>query len=61
MPTRANRRPVVAAYVLDREASVHRAYGLMVLTLDGASIAEITGFVDPGLFPLFGLPDEPED
>lgn len=60
VPTRANCQPAVAAYVLDRDAGVHRPYGLMVLTLDGASIAEITGFVDPELFQLFGLPRELE-
>jgi RNA polymerase sigma-70 factor (ECF subfamily) len=56
LPTRANRQPAVAAYLLDHEAGVHRGYGLMVLSLDGAAIAEITGFADPTLFPLFGLP-----
>ena len=56
--TRANRQPALAAYVLDREAGVYRAYGIMVLTLERDAIAEITGFGDPTLFPLFGLPDE---
>ncbi len=58
IPTRANRQPAVAAYQLDREAGIHRPYGLMVLSLDGEHIAEITGFADPTLFPLFGLPPE---
>ena len=58
LPTRANRQSALAAFVLDREAGLHRAYGLMVLSLDGDAIAEITGFVDPSLFPLFGLPGE---
>jgi RNA polymerase sigma-70 factor (TIGR02960 family) len=58
LPTRANRQPAVAAYLLDREAGVHRGYGLMVLSLDGDAIAEITGFGDPALFPLFELPAE---
>jgi hypothetical protein len=30
----------------------------MVLTLDGESIAEITGCTDPTVFPLLGLPVE---
>jgi hypothetical protein len=30
----------------------------MVLTLDGDSIAEITGCTDPTVFPLVGLPVE---
>jgi hypothetical protein len=28
-----------------------------VLTFDGGRVAEITGFVDPSVFPGFGLPD----
>ena len=60
LPTRANRQPALGGYVLDREAGLYRAYGLMVLTLDGDAIAEITGFNDPSLFPLFGLPLELE-
>ena len=58
LPTRANRKPALAAYLLDRESGNHQAYGLMVLSLNGDAIAEITGFADPTLFPLFGLPAE---
>jgi RNA polymerase sigma-70 factor, ECF subfamily len=58
VPTRANGQPAVAAYLLDRDAGVHRGYGLMVLTVDGEEVAEITGFTDPSLFSLFGLPWE---
>jgi RNA polymerase sigma-70 factor, ECF subfamily len=53
--TRANRQPALAAYVRDGDA--YAAYGVMVLNLDGASIAEIVGFGDPTLFRHFGLPD----
>ena len=42
--------------MLDAEEGTHRAYGLMVLALDGEVIAEITGFSDPSLFSSFGLP-----
>jgi RNA polymerase sigma-70 factor, ECF subfamily len=52
LPTRANGQPALGAY-LDG-----RAYGLMVLTIDGHEIAEITGFSDPALMPEFGLPAE---
>lgn len=52
----ANRQPAVAAYMLDAEEGTHRAYGLMVLAVDGEAIAEITGFSDPSLFSPFGLP-----
>jgi len=58
VPTRANGQPAVAAYLLDQEAGVHRGYGLMVLTIDDRKVAEITGFTDPALFSLFGLPGE---
>ena len=58
LPTRANRQPALAGYVLDRETAVSRGYGIMVLTLDGDQIAEITGFTDPRLFAVFGLPAE---
>jgi RNA polymerase sigma-70 factor (ECF subfamily) len=56
--TRANRQPALAAYMRDPETGLHRAYGIMVLTLEGDSIAEIVGFADARLFPLFGLPGE---
>jgi RNA polymerase sigma-70 factor (TIGR02960 family) len=58
LPTRANRQPAVGAYMLDAEAGVYRPYGVMVLTLDGDSIAEITGCTDASVFPLLGLPSE---
>jgi RNA polymerase sigma-70 factor (ECF subfamily) len=60
LPTRANRQPAVGAYYPDAEAGVYRPYGVMVLTLDGDSIAEITGCTDPSVFPLLGLPSELE-
>ena len=59
-PTRANGQPAVGAYYPDAEAGIYRPYGVMVLTLDGDSIAEITGCTDPSLFPLLGLPSELE-
>jgi RNA polymerase sigma-70 factor (ECF subfamily) len=60
VPTRANRQPAVGAYFPDSEAGVYRPYGIMVLTLDGDSIAEITGCTDPAVFPLLGLPSKLE-
>ena len=56
VPTRANLQPAVAAYVRDPGSRGASAYGIMVLTIDGGLIGEITGFADPALFPLFGLP-----
>jgi RNA polymerase sigma-70 factor, ECF subfamily len=58
LPTRANRQPAVAAYGLDPDGGVYRPYGLMVLSVDGGSIAEITGCTDPSVFEAFGLPSE---
>jgi RNA polymerase sigma-70 factor (TIGR02960 family) len=58
LPTRANRQPALAGYVLDRKTGISHGYGIMVLTVVGDEIAEITGFTDPRLFELFGLPAE---
>jgi hypothetical protein len=46
----ANRQPAVALY-LDGEA-----HAVMALALRGDSIAALTRFGDPDLFPRFGLP-----
>ena len=54
IPIRANEQPAVAAYL--RDGATARAYGIMVLTIRAGLIGEITGFADPSLFPLFGLP-----
>jgi RNA polymerase sigma-70 factor, ECF subfamily len=61
LTTRANGQPAVAVYFPDDEPGRYRAYGLMVLVLDGDRIAEIVGFSDPSLFPAFGLPGELAD
>ena len=54
VPVRANLQPAVAAY--QRDGAIARAYGIMVFTVRDDTISEITGFADPALFPLFGLP-----
>ncbi len=56
VPVRANRQPAVAAYVRDPDGGRATAYGIMVFTVDGTMIGEITGFADPALFRFFGLP-----
>ena len=56
VPTRANGQPAFGCYLRDPHTPVARAYGLMVLTLSGDEVAEITGFADTGVFALFGLP-----
>jgi RNA polymerase sigma-70 factor (TIGR02960 family) len=58
VPARANRQPLLAAYGLDRDTRVYRAYGLMALCLDGERIAALVGFAKPELFPAFGLAQE---
>jgi|SRR5215510_14692681 len=60
VPTRANMQPAVAAYVRDPGGHRATAYGIMVLTIEGTAIGEITGFADPALFPFFGLPSHLE-
>lgn len=54
--TRANGHPALAAYLPDESTQGCRGYGIMVLTLIGDGIASITGFPNPELFPIFGLP-----
>jgi RNA polymerase sigma-70 factor, ECF subfamily len=52
---RANGQPALAAYLPDERGDC-RGYGIMVLDIVDHSIATITGFPDPALFPAFGLP-----
>ncbi|HEY3772634.1 MAG TPA: sigma-70 family RNA polymerase sigma factor [Solirubrobacteraceae bacterium] len=54
--TRANGQPAFGCYLPDPQAPVARAYGLMVLTLDGDRISAITWFGERGVFAGFGLP-----
>ncbi|GIH97533.1 RNA polymerase subunit sigma-70 [Planobispora siamensis] len=55
--TAANRQPALAAYLPD-ETGRCRGYGLMVLTITPAGVAEITGFPDARLLGWFSLPPE---
>jgi RNA polymerase sigma-70 factor, ECF subfamily len=58
-PTRANGQPALAAYVQEAPGGPFRAYGLMVLAVEGDRIAGITGFAGyPELYPAFQLPIE---
>jgi RNA polymerase sigma-70 factor (TIGR02960 family) len=56
VPTRANGQPAFACYLPDAQAAIARAYGLMVLTLEGDRISAITWFAERSLFAHFGLP-----
>lgn len=56
VPTAANGQPAVAAYLVDADGT-YRAYGVMVIALEGEAITSITGFAGyPALVPRFGLP-----
>jgi RNA polymerase sigma-70 factor (ECF subfamily) len=53
----ANGQPGLAAYMRDGDGG-YRAHAIQVLTVTGSSIARIVSFNDPGLFPVFGLPED---
>jgi RNA polymerase sigma-70 factor (ECF subfamily) len=54
-PTRANRQPAVACWLLSPDDTEYRALAVDVLRIEAGAVAEITAF--PGdLFPAFGLP-----
>jgi RNA polymerase sigma-70 factor, ECF subfamily len=57
VPAAANGQPAFAAYLRD-EDGVYRAHAVMVLSSTQAGIARIVIFLDPGLFGLFGLPQQ---
>ena len=56
VPTGANGQPAYGLYVCDDRSPGYRAYGMVVLTLDGDRISSITRFVDNSLMSWFGLP-----
>ena len=56
VPVRASGQLAFATYRWDGGA--FRPQAIQVLTLRGREIADITGFVEPGAFAAFGLPDE---
>jgi RNA polymerase sigma-70 factor, ECF subfamily len=57
VPTRANTQPAFGCYLPDAHAAIARPYSLIVLTLEGDAIAQMTWFVaDTGVFRHFGLP-----
>jgi RNA polymerase sigma-70 factor (ECF subfamily) len=52
----ANRQPAVAYYLRAPGDSEYRPLAFDVLRIEGGLVAEITSFVNPELFPAFGLP-----
>jgi len=55
-PTRANGQLAFGLYRHDPERDLYTAYGVQVLTIDSAQIADITTFRVPSLAPYFKLP-----
>jgi RNA polymerase sigma-70 factor (ECF subfamily) len=55
VPTAANGQPAFAAYLRGHDG-VHRAHAVQVLTVPASGIAHVVSFNQPGLFPMFGLP-----
>jgi RNA polymerase sigma-70 factor (ECF subfamily) len=53
--TGANGQPAFGYYLEDPTAPIGRAFGLLVLTLEGGRIAALTRF-RATVFPHFGLP-----
>jgi RNA polymerase sigma-70 factor (ECF subfamily) len=56
VPTRANGQPAFGCYLPCPQTGIARPGGLLVLTLAGTHLAEITWFADSSVFPHFGLP-----
>jgi RNA polymerase sigma-70 factor (ECF subfamily) len=56
VPTRANNQPAFGYYLLDPNANIHRAGGILVLTVSTDQISAITRFGDRSLLAQFGLP-----
>jgi RNA polymerase sigma-70 factor, ECF subfamily len=61
-PTRANGCPAFAVYHATGPDGTFRAFGIQIIDLNdspsGLLIADVTTFLDPSLFPLFGYPPE---
>jgi RNA polymerase sigma-70 factor (TIGR02960 family) len=54
--TRANTQPAFGCYLPLPHTDIARAYGLLVLTVEGSRISAVTWFSDTSVFPYFGLP-----
>jgi RNA polymerase sigma-70 factor (ECF subfamily) len=55
VPTRANRQPAFGVYRGD--GSVARPLAINVVAIESGLVADMHFFLDPELFPAFGLPD----
>jgi RNA polymerase sigma-70 factor, ECF subfamily len=59
VPIAAAGQPALAGYMQDERRGVFEPESIVVLTLRGDSIEEITAFRTPELFSRFGLPEQP--
>ena len=57
-PVHANGQLAFGFYLWDEATSSFAAHDVVVLTLDGALIADLTAFLTPEVFERFGLPRE---
>jgi RNA polymerase sigma-70 factor (TIGR02960 family) len=57
--TRANGQPAFGTYHVDPASRLAQPVGLLVLSLTGARIAELTWFLGPGYLDRFDLPSAP--
>jgi RNA polymerase sigma-70 factor (ECF subfamily) len=58
VPSHANGQLAFGHYLLDEEGGAYVAHHLVVITLEGPRVAEITAFLLSDLFSYFGLPDQ---
>ena len=56
VPTRANGQPAFGHYIPDPQSGIVRGVGMLVLTVEGGQIAQITRFGGAALLAHFGLP-----
>jgi RNA polymerase sigma-70 factor, ECF subfamily len=56
VPARASGQLSFAFYLWSEETGTFAAHDILVLTMDGARIAELTAFLEPEAFRHFGLP-----
>ena len=55
LPIRANGRFGFAAYQYDPASKTYQAHAIHVLDMDSMGISKLTAFLNPALFPYFGL------
>ena len=61
VPTGANRQPAFAVYIPAGDGNGYQPFAVKVLTVNRGFIAAITGFVYPGMFGRFAVPQHLPD